>query len=99
MRPLIEEGPGRDSGFYNALRTARAEGRFIDEIYGSQDDYFKHALVRQAWRLDAVLAVGDWVVEELRFLGPEFAARNIDLVYKGVPAVAVSAHAREAARV
>lgn len=98
VRPLIEEGPGRDIAFYNALRTARAEGRFIDEIYGSQDDYFKHALVRQAWRLDAVLAVGDWVVEELRFLGPEFAARNIDLVYNGVPAVAVPAHAREAAR-
>lgn len=98
VRPLVEEGPGRDIAFYNALRTARLEGCFIDEIFGSQDDYFKHALVRQAWRLDAVLAVGDWVVEELRFLGPEFATCNIDLVYNGVPAVAITAHAREAAR-
>ena len=46
--------------------------------------------MRQAWRCDAVLAVGDLVVEELRFLGPEFAGREIDLVYNGVPAVELS---------
>lgn len=98
VRPLVEEGAGRDIAFYNALRTARAEGLYIEDIYGPQEDYFKHALVRQAWRLDAVLAVGDWVVEELRFLGPEFAARQIDLVYNGVPAVEVPFAERETAR-
>ena len=98
VRPLVEERPGRDIAFYNALRQARADGQYIEELFGQQDDYFKHALVSQAWRLDAVLAVGDWVVEELRFLGPEFAARPIDLVYNGVPAVDLSAAEREAAR-
>lgn len=98
VRPLVEEGPGRDIAFYNVLRSAREDGRYIDEVYGPQEGYFKHALVRQAWRLDAVLAVGDWVVEELRFLGPEFAAREIDLVYNGVPAVEVTAAEREEAR-
>ena len=98
VRPLVEERPGRDIAFYNALRQARANGQYIDELFGPQDSYFKHALVSQAHRLDAVLAVGDWVVEELRFLGPEFAARPIDLVYNGVPAVELSAAEREAAR-
>ena len=98
VRPLVEERPGRDIAFYNALRQARADGQYIDELFGPQDGYFKHALVSQAYRLDAVLAVGDWVEEELRFLGPEFAARPIDLVYNGVPAAELSAAEREAAR-
>ena len=98
VRPLVEERPGRDIAFYNALRQARANSQYIDDLFGPQDDYFKHALVSQAWRLDAVLAVGDWVVEELRFLGPEFAACPIDLVYNGVPAAELSATEREAAR-
>ena len=98
VRPLVEERPGRDIAFYNALRQARANGQYIDELFGPQDGYFKHALVSQAWRLDAVLAVGDWVVEELRFLGPEFAVCPIDLVYNGVPAAELSAAEREAAR-
>ena len=98
VRPLVEERPGRDIAFYNALRQARANGQYIDELFGPQDGYFKHALVSQAWRLDAVLAVGDWVEEELRFLGPEFAACPIDLVYNGVPAVELSTVEREAAR-
>ena len=98
VRPLVEERPGRDIAFYNALRQARANGQYIDELFGPQDGYFKHALVSQAYRLDAVLAVGDWVVEELRFLGPEFATCPIDLVYNGVPAAELSATEREAAR-
>ena len=98
VRPLVEERPGRDIAFYNVLRQARANGQYIDELFGPQDGYFKHALVSQAWRLDAVLAVGDWVEEELRFLGPEFAARPMDLVYNGVPAAELSAAEREAAR-
>ncbi len=98
VRPLVEERPGRDIAFYNALRQARANGQYIDELFGPQDGYFKHALVSQAYRLDAVLAVGDWVVEELHFLGPEFAACPIDLVYNGVPTAELSSAEREAAR-
>ncbi len=98
VRPLIEERPGRDIAFYNQLRQARAEGRYIEDVFGVQDAYFKHALIRQAWRLDAVLAVGDWVMEELRFLGPEFAARQIDLIYNGVSAQTLSANEREEGR-
>ena len=57
----------------------------MEEVFGPQDDFFKHALVSRAWRCHAVLAVGDLVVEELRFLGREFAGLEIDRVYNGLP--------------
>ena len=97
VRPLIEEGVGGDVAFYNTLRRARSEGHYIDAYYGDQNAYFKHALVSQAWRCDAVLAVGDLVVEELRFLVPKFAEKKIDLVYNGVLAKQLSMEEREAA--
>ena len=33
-RLLVEERPGRDIAFYNALRRARVEGTYIDDIFG-----------------------------------------------------------------
>ena len=88
-----------DNVFYAALRDAEATGQHVEETFGPQDAYFKHALVRQAWRCDGVLAVGDLVVDELRFLGPEFGRISIDRVYNGVPAGAVMTKtAREQAR-
>lgn len=97
-RLLVEGSPGRDIMFYNVLRQARDTGGYISDFFGPQDWFFKHALVCHAWRCDAVLAVGDWVVEELRFLGPEFAGRGIDLVYNGLPAVEIDLEEKEASR-
>ena len=84
-RRLVEQGRGGDVRFYGAMRAAAGSGRFVEEVFGPQDDYFKHALVSRAWRCHAVLAVGDLVVEELRFLGREFAGIEIDRVYNGLP--------------
>lgn len=97
-RLLVEEGVGRDFRFYNVLRRARQSGGYISDFFGPQDNYYKHALICRAWVCDAVLAVGDWVVEELRFLAPQFAGRRIDLVYNGIPAPAVSLAEREESR-
>ena len=84
-RLLVEQSPGYDLMFYNALKTARAAGMYMHEVFGPQDGYYKHALIKEAWRCNAVLAVGDWVVEELRFIGREFAGADIERVYNGVP--------------
>jgi hypothetical protein len=97
-RLITESHPGHDVMFYNTLRQARREGVFLEEVFGPQDGYFKHALIRQAWRCHGVFAVGDWVVEELRFLGPEFAGRRVDLVYNGVPASPLSPEQKSQAR-
>ncbi len=84
-RILVEDEAGHDTRFYNVLRLARAQGLSMDMVFGDRSDYFKHALIKQTPRLDAILAVGDWVVEELRFTGPAFEMIPIDLAYNGVP--------------
>ncbi|MEE8169069.1 MAG: hypothetical protein V3T70_00845, partial [Phycisphaerae bacterium] len=86
VRKIVEEHPGHDAMFYNVLRRARSDGRFLKDVFGSQIDNFKHPLVKAARHCDAILAVGDQVVEELRFLGPEFADAPIHLAYNGIPA-------------
>ncbi len=98
-RDLVDKLPGGDVAFYGALRAASGSGRYVEDVFGPQDAYFKHALVRQAWRCDAVFAVGDLILQELQFLGPEFEACEIDRVYNGVPVDgALAAGEREKAR-
>jgi glycosyltransferase involved in cell wall biosynthesis len=94
VRSVVESAAGGEVMFYGALARALARGLYLEDVFGSQDHFHKHVLVRQAWRFDGILAVGDRVVEELRFLGPEFAQRPIDVVYNGLPARAPTATRR-----
>ena len=98
VRRIIEGSPGQDVMFYNALRAAAETGAGLDEVFGSQDDFFKHALVRRAWHCDKVLAVGDLVVKELAFLGSEFRSEPPVLVYNGVESEEISPGDRKSAR-
>jgi hypothetical protein len=98
VRRIIEGSPGQDVMFYNALRAAAGTGAGLEEVFGSQDDYFKHALVRRAWHWDKVLAVGDLVMQELAFLGSEFRSEPPVLVYNGVGAEEISPGDRNSAR-
>jgi hypothetical protein len=84
-RILVEDHLGHDTRFYNVLQQAQAAGMTMDQLFGDRSDFFKHALTKQAVRMDSILAVGGWVEQELRFLGGDFASANIDLVYSGVP--------------
>ncbi|MDY7040955.1 MAG: hypothetical protein SVX38_08840 [Chloroflexota bacterium] len=85
VRPLVEESPGHDTMFYNVLQRALEKGLYLEDVFGDQSAFFKHALIQTAPRCDGIFAVGDRIVDELNFLGPEFARSNIDLVYNGVP--------------
>jgi hypothetical protein len=55
-------------------------------VFGNQEHYFKHPLVEASKHCDVILAVGEPVAEELRFLGPEFETKDISVVYNGIPA-------------
>ena len=90
IRKIVEEHPGHDSMFYNVLRSARRDNLYLDDIFGPQDHYFKHALVSASRYCDNIMAVGDYVVKELRFLSPEFEHADIDLCYNGIPAGKIS---------
>jgi len=90
IRKIVEDHPGHDTMFYNVLKIARREGLYVEDVFGDQRHYFKHALVSASRFCDGILAVGDYVVEEMRFLDPAFRHVDIDLCYNGLPAYDVS---------
>ena len=90
MRRIAEGHPGHDTMFYNVLAEAMAKGKFVEDVFGLQAPFFKHALVSAARFCDAILCVGDYVLEEMKFMAADFADKNIHLAYNGVPAYEVS---------
>ncbi|HUU10099.1 MAG TPA: hypothetical protein VM431_06110 [Phycisphaerae bacterium] len=90
MRRIVEGHPGHDTMFYNVLDRAMAKGKFVEDVFGLQAPFFKHALVSASRFCDAVLCVGDHVLSEIKFLGADFAEKRLSLVYNGVPAYEVA---------
>jgi glycogen synthase len=90
MRRIIEEHSGHDTMFYNVMRQAHNDKLYVNEVFGDQSSYFKHALVEASKYCDHIYAVGDYVVDELRFLTPEFETANIDIIYNGIQAYQIS---------
>jgi hypothetical protein len=86
MRGIVESAPGHDTMFYNTLRTFLEQGSEVTAAFGNQSDNYRHALIEKAHHCDGIFAVGDPVVDELKFLGEAFQAYPIDLVYNGLPA-------------
>ena len=90
IRRIVEKHSGHDTMFYNVLRKAQENGLYVDEVFGEQNSYFKHAFVEASKYCDAICAVGDYVLEELKFLSPELETANINIVYNGIPAYKIS---------
>ena len=85
VRPIIENHPGHDTRFYNVLERGLDIGKSIQEVFGNQSWFHKHALIDKAHLCDNIFAVSDLVVRELRFLARPFLDAQMDLVYNGVP--------------
>lgn len=99
VRPIVESHPGHDTMFYNALTLAQQAGLYLEDVFGSQSHFFKHALIYPAAaHCDNLFAVGDLVVQEMRFLGPEWRSANIDLVYNGVPSHEITVEQKQESR-
>jgi len=90
MRRIVEEHPGHDTMFYNVIKQAHNDNLYVNEVFGDQSSFFKHALVEASRYCDRIYAVGDYVLRELRFLAPEFETADIDIVYNGIPAYQIS---------
>jgi len=88
-RRIVENHPGHDTMFYNALRIAREQGLFVEDVFGSQQDSLRHALISRAHLCDGIIAVGDDTAREMKFLNQKTADREVDLVYNGVPTMKV----------
>lgn len=98
IRQIVEQHPGHDLTFYNLLSKALGRGLSIEEFFGPRDDYYRHALVKNSWHCDRILAVGDYVLQELRFLGPSFAGAPIEVTYNGIPSEKISLERKLASR-
>lgn len=98
VRPIVEDCPGHDTMFYNVLTKGSQQGKTIEDIFPSVQENYKHPLVKAARYCDHIFAVGDYVMDEMRFLDPHFEAVDIDLVYNGIPAVKVSLEEKKASR-
>jgi len=98
VRRIVEEHPGHDTMFYNVMKQAHSDRLCVNEVFGNQYTYFKHALVEAAKHCDHIYAVGDYVADEMRFLAPEFETANIEIVYNGIPACEISLTQKHAAR-
>jgi hypothetical protein len=94
VRPIVEKHPAHDIMFYDVLRAARDQGKYLPDVFGPQEMAFRPAMVMRAHRLDRIFAVGDPIVDELRFLGPEFQSAKIDLVYNGIGAPKITPEAK-----
>jgi hypothetical protein len=99
VRLIVEQHPGHDTMFYNVLAQAHQANRYLESIFGDQSHFFKHALIRPAARhCHNIFAVGDWVLQEMRFLGLDWSSANIDLVYNGVPSHEITLGQKAASR-
>jgi hypothetical protein len=85
MRRIVEGHPGHDTMFYNVMRSAMAAGHYVEDVFGDQSGYYKHALVKAARFCDSIFAVGDYTLKEARFLGADFTTVDAQLAYNGVP--------------
>jgi len=98
MRRIVEERTGHDTMFYNVIRQAYKDRLYVEDVFGDQSSYFKHALVEASQYCDRIYAVGDLVADEMRFLAPEFEALDINIVYNGVPAYEIDVGEKQRAR-
>jgi hypothetical protein len=90
MRRIVEGHPAHDTMFYNVIKQAHKDRLYVNEVFGDQSSFFKHVLVEAAKYCDQIYAVGDYVVDELRFLAAEFESADINIVYNGIPAQQIS---------
>ncbi len=98
MRRLVEHHGGHDTMFYNVLEKAHKEGLNVEDVFGSQHDFYKHPLVEASRFCDNIFAVGDYVIKELRFLNEDFEDHPIDLAYNGVPSFKLTVAEKLASR-
>lgn len=90
MRRIVEGHPGHDTMFYNAMRTAMAQGYYVEDVFGDQDEYYKHVLVKRAKYCDNIFAVGDYTLKEIKFLGNDFIHVDSQVTYNGIPCWKIS---------
>lgn len=98
MRRIVEHHAGHDTMFYNVMRSAISQGHYLEDAFGDQSGFYKYSLVKAARFCDGIFAVGDFVLKEIRFLGPDFVHVDSQVAYNGVPCWKISVQEKMASR-
>jgi len=98
MRRIVEHHPGHDTMFYNVMRQAISQGHYLEDVFGDQSGFYKYSLVKAARFCDGIFAVGDYVLKEIRFMGPDFVHVDSQVAYNGVPHWKISVADKMASR-
>ena len=98
VRPIVEHWAGHDTMFYNVMDRAMAAGQTLEDVFPSVLANYKHPLVRAARFCDEVFAVGEYIQRELAFVEPHFAKMDVDVVFNGIPAEAITWEQRQDSR-
>jgi len=98
VRRIIEKHSGHDTMFYNVLHAAEKTDTRLEELFPEVFCDYKHPLVKAARYCDRVFAVGDYIIQELRFVDRHFCTMDIDLVYNGIPAQPLELEQKNLAR-
>ena len=97
-RAITESIPGHDIAFYNLMRQAAGSNKFVEDVFGPQDGNMRHVMISRAHCLDGIIAVGDETANELKFLSPEMARADVEIVYNGLPVMPVDPASKAASR-
>ncbi len=101
-RGIVESHKGHDAAFYNILKQAinpeNGKQLYVDDVFGDQSGVMRHALISNAWRLDATIAVGDPTADEMRFLNAESNTDKVVTVYNGIPGLPTNRESKEKSR-
>ena len=96
---IIQTRPGHDTMFYSVLNWAKHNGYYLTELFGTQDNSFKHALITAARYCDNIVGVSHRVAQELAFLGPELSTVDIDVAWNGLsPTAPIDAQQKHASK-
>ncbi len=97
-RNIVEHHPGHDSAFYNILKKAAAQNKFVEDVFGDQSANMRHTLISRAYHLNAVVAVGDPTHDEMCFLNKETKNATVRTVYNGIPEIPTTPESKTKSR-
>jgi glycosyltransferase involved in cell wall biosynthesis len=84
-RAVTEKIPGHDVTFYHLIDGDMKSGMALEERFGNQKHNSRNELLKLTLVFDGVLAVGDWVKKEYKYLLKNSVDKKIHITYNGIP--------------
>jgi len=84
-RSITEKLQCHDVAFYSYIDKDLKNNVSIEERFGSQKMFYRNELIKSTINFDGVLAVGDWVKKEYKYVLPHSNNKKVHICYNGIP--------------